>query len=482
MALLSVPNRPWLQNLLTAGMLVTVSALLYALLNRVLHDPVSPEAAARGRQNYLEALRKHLASGGSPYVPLRLSLFAAPSASPSPITVLEAFNDSNRHLLLSGSPGSGKTTTLVALARQLADDALANPEAPIPFVLNLARFDVASLRTRRFGAILGKELQRDFRRYPLRRWIYSELPDFRRKRDDLIDHWIEEETSLTWLLDGLDEVPPDKAQPLLDFLFEEIGDQPVVVTWRNDRDLIPFSRLTTVTLLPLSDAEIASYLSLAASPHTLEILQSDVHLQNFSRNPLFLSVIAEVVRSGKFQFRVGSGIEGLFDGYFTLLIERSNVLPGRSNVRFTRDRVLSALDWLAATLAERQAGLVGLGGLAGLLARTPVFPATGFCFPLQLASALVGLAVALGLASLFELRFSVYGGIPAALRAGAITALVDLAVFLPFLVLTKSGFERLTTSARATSCGNDEYQLGSTHSSPGAATRVFSARVRHRRI
>ena len=52
--------------------------------------------------------------------------------------ILEIFDEADRALLILGTPGSGKTTTLLKLARDLAARAEQDPTEPIPVIFNLS--------------------------------------------------------------------------------------------------------------------------------------------------------------------------------------------------------------------------------------------------------------------------------------------------------------------------------------------------------
>ncbi|MDM8537076.1 hypothetical protein QUF70_10005 [Desulfobacterales bacterium HSG17] len=53
-------------------------------------------------------------------------------------TIIQLFDKSGQALLILGAPGSGKTVTLLDLARHLADRAEPDPAQPVPIVLNLS--------------------------------------------------------------------------------------------------------------------------------------------------------------------------------------------------------------------------------------------------------------------------------------------------------------------------------------------------------
>ena len=89
-----------------------------------------------------------------------------------------------RSLLILGAPGSGKTTMLLELARQLIERARQDISEPIPVVLNLASW-------------AGKS--------PLAEWIEQELNNTYSIPKKNARDW-SKGNKLLLLLDGLDEV------------------------------------------------------------------------------------------------------------------------------------------------------------------------------------------------------------------------------------------------------------------------------------
>ncbi len=89
-------------------------------------------------------------------------------------------------LLILGAPGSGKTTALLELARDLLEKAEADERQPIPVVFNLS--------SRAAG------------RLPLDEWLIEELHTRYDIPRAIATQWVEGSDILP-LLDGLDEVP-----------------------------------------------------------------------------------------------------------------------------------------------------------------------------------------------------------------------------------------------------------------------------------
>lgn len=95
------------------------------------------------------------------------------------------FDDSNRRLLILGSPGGGKTMKLLSLTQSLLDRAQNDVNAPIPVVLNLSSWWRSRL--------------------PLDQWMVHEAATAYRIQPHIMTRWLRDNAVIP-LLDGLDEV------------------------------------------------------------------------------------------------------------------------------------------------------------------------------------------------------------------------------------------------------------------------------------
>lgn len=100
--------------------------------------------------------------------------------------VVEAFDNADRALLVAGEAGSGKTTTLLHLARVLGKRTLASAAEPVPVVLNLSSWAADRL--------------------PLIDWLTVELAAKYQLPRRIGRAWLEGD-ALALLLDGFDEAP-----------------------------------------------------------------------------------------------------------------------------------------------------------------------------------------------------------------------------------------------------------------------------------
>jgi HEAT repeat protein len=191
----------------------------------------------------------------------------------------QAFQHHGGRVLLLGAPGAGKTTTLLAFARDAAVARLSDPTRPIPVLASIPTWDC---------------------RTPLSSWARAQVLG---QRLPLEKH------RLLYLLDGLDELggnrPRDPRQLegetfdpralFLQALKEQLSGESLVLTSRvtdyeqlGEKAALPGA----VTLQPLTDAQIQEYLVARGQPELWSVLQSDAALKDLMRTPLLLALLA----------------------------------------------------------------------------------------------------------------------------------------------------------------------------------------------
>lgn len=197
-------------------------------------------------------------------------------ASASVTTIFDAVG---RALLMLGEPGSGKSTTLLELARDTIARAETDPTQPIPVVLNLSTWSQ--------------------KRAPLLEWLVSELATKYQVSRKAGRAWLEA-SRLLLLLDGLDEVGAScraDCVAAINRYVEEIGVPGLVVCSRRDEYTALPLRLRlygAIFLEPLSCPQIDGYLEHAGSELTglRAALQQDPVLEEMARSPLMLSIMS----------------------------------------------------------------------------------------------------------------------------------------------------------------------------------------------
>lgn len=115
-----------------------------------------------------------------------------PLAPGTPIVEVFDSHDIGGKLLLLGNPGAGKTTTMLDLAAALIQRANADPEEPIPVMMNLSSWQNPQ--------------------QSLTEWMWTFLKERRIFiPKDLWKTWLKEKKIIP-LLDGLDEVPLERQE------------------------------------------------------------------------------------------------------------------------------------------------------------------------------------------------------------------------------------------------------------------------------
>ncbi len=196
--------------------------------------------------------------------------------------ISDVFERVGRSLLILGEPGAGKTTTLLELAREMIDRAEKDPSEKIPVVFNLSSWTDS------------KQTIAD--------WLFEELRAKYNIPKKIAASWVEND-SLFLLLDGLDEVAPERRDDCIEaingFLDEHFV--PLVVCCRKEEYEALDSKLKlerAVLLKPLTPEQIDGYLErLSPELDSLRMaMKDDQDLQEFAKTPLILSIMTLVFK------------------------------------------------------------------------------------------------------------------------------------------------------------------------------------------
>lgn len=198
-------------------------------------------------------------------------------------SIADIFDGMGRLLLILGDAGSGKTTTLLELARSLVGAARLDPTRPIPVVFHLSSW--ADKRTAVFD------------------WLVEELRDKYYIPRQMGRSFLKNNRLLP-LLDGFDEVPSNYQSACVEAInhfAREVGVPGMVVCSRFNEYAVAQRRLKVngaVYLEALTSEQIDDYLSAAgdglAALRTL--LREDNVLRDLAGNPLMLDVMASAYR------------------------------------------------------------------------------------------------------------------------------------------------------------------------------------------
>ncbi|MEM7126211.1 MAG: BTAD domain-containing putative transcriptional regulator [Chloroflexota bacterium] len=190
----------------------------------------------------------------------------------------ELFDSCGQALLILGTPGAGKTTTLLTLCRAKIAQAQADSGQPIPVVFNLSSWSK--------------------RQHTLSDWLVNELNEKYLIPKKLGREWVEA-GRLIYLLDGLDEArDADRLTALeaINDFRQEHGLAQMAICSRTAEyaELSTELRLeTAIELQPLTTEQVQNYVTTVGPQlRTLQsALQQDETLQRFARSPLMLSIL-----------------------------------------------------------------------------------------------------------------------------------------------------------------------------------------------
>ena len=197
---------------------------------------------------------------------------------PPPQTIAGVFEEVGSSLLILGEPGSGKTTTMLGLARSLLQRCSGDPTCRVPVVFHLSSW-VEPHRT-------------------LDGWLVEELGAKYQIPHKIGRAWLKENCLLP-LLDGLDELRSPRRAACVEAInafAQTAGPMGMVVCCRlrEYRELSARLALNAaVRLLPLTDVQVDSYLAAAGAPLAAvrAALQRDSALRIDARSPLLLSLM-----------------------------------------------------------------------------------------------------------------------------------------------------------------------------------------------
>jgi DNA polymerase III delta prime subunit len=254
------------------------------------------------------------------------------------------FDEVGRSLLILGAPGSGKTITLLALARELIGRAEDDPAQPIPVIFNLSSWNDSKQN--------------------LLDWLVEDL---------LVKYQIPRDSSRRWLrenwlvplLDGLDEVVTANRSACvaaINAYMESNGVPGLVVCSRLKEytDLPVRSHVTgAICLQPLTQEQVRDYA--ARSGNALgglsAALEKDQVLRTLAETPLMLDVMSMAYRDLPAEELTSAELNTekerrshLFDTYIDKMFSRK----GKGTQEYAREHTLSWLNWLAVGVLQHR--------------------------------------------------------------------------------------------------------------------------------
>ncbi|NER91568.1 NACHT domain-containing protein [Moorena sp. SIO3A2] len=264
----------------------------------------------------------------------------SPQPVPKGTKVIDVFDQigTGRTLLILGEPGSGKTTTLLELARDLIARAEQDTNQLIPVVLNLSSW--------------AKERQ------TITDWLVEELNTIYKVPKKIVKAWVSQQ-QLLLLLDGLDEVKADYRNnciAALNTFHQEYGAELVVCSRIKDYQALSnrlnFQKAVYIKLLTLE--QVCHYLNRVGTELTglRTLIAEDTVLQELAQSPLMLNIMTLAYQGVAIDdFPRTDVIEErrkqLFDAYIEKMFKRR-----KTNKLYNKGQVKYWLIWMAQKMVE----------------------------------------------------------------------------------------------------------------------------------
>ncbi|NEQ07475.1 MAG: NACHT domain-containing protein [Moorea sp. SIO4E2] len=264
----------------------------------------------------------------------------SPQPLPKGTKVIDVFDQigTGATLLILGEPGSGKTTTLLELARDLIARAEQNTNKLIPVVFNLSSW--------------AKEQQ------TIADWLVEELNTVYQVPNKIGQAWVTQQQLLP-LLDGLDEVKADYRNnciAALNTFHQEYGAELVVCSRIKDYEALSnrlnFQKAVCIRLLSLE--QICHYLNCVGTELTglRKLIAEDTVLQELSQSPLMLNIMTLAYQGVAVEDLPRTDVveerrKQLFDAYIEKMFKRR-----KTNQQYKNAQVKRWLIWLAQRMVE----------------------------------------------------------------------------------------------------------------------------------
>ncbi|MFB2881981.1 NACHT domain-containing protein [Floridanema aerugineum] len=246
-------------------------------------EAVNTEVHARLEQSLHKAIQIHILKEEKPQEIQRLwdvdvKIGKRPTVRLSPqISISQVFSQSSGKLLILGSQGAGKTTSLLELAQDLVEIAQADFEQPVPVILN-------------FGSWKNSK-------QTIADWLIAEIKSKYNISLNSIKLLVNNQL-ISPLLDGVDELDLGQQELCLrainQWLTAENRPKNIAVCTKYEdyKKCRTKLRLHGATFLhPLNEQQIQQYLVACRSKELWEVLKDEPDFFDLAKNPLLLNIM-----------------------------------------------------------------------------------------------------------------------------------------------------------------------------------------------
>jgi hypothetical protein len=331
---------------------------------------------------------------------------------PPDTRLIDKFDEigAGRTLLILGEPGSGKTTTLLELTKDLIERTELDLTVPIPVVFNLSSWGI------------HKQTIAD--------WLVQELHTKYQVSKEIGKEWVKEQ-QLLLLLDGLDEVSAKHRQACveaLNYFNQEYGQTEIVVCSRiKDYEALS-TRLqfqAALYLQSLTLDQIHHYLTRVGSELAAisTALHTDVTLQELAKSPLMLNIMTLAYQDVSIEELPSRSLEERCQHLFNAYIERM-FNRRAANSRYSKEQTKRWLIWLAQRMVQESQTIFLIERLQPDWLQT-TYQKFLFAIGIGLIACLSGgIGIGMIVWLLIGLRFGLIAGLMLGLSSGIIAGLI----------------------------------------------------------
>lgn len=285
----------------------------------------------------------------------RSRVLAINQLSVPPDLIFANFNDGFAYhygrVLLLGEPGAGKTTTLLAFAREKIYERLANPSAPLPIYAPLTSWDGKCEIADWLADATGINVVALHREIADKRvlFIFDGLDEMTVERSDSFE---ENSKSRDFRLEFFKKLKPLEISTLVSCRHKDYHD---IMAKGGEK----ISLSGAMSLQPLSNEQIKAYLK--PQPELWDTLQGDVVLLEMARTPLLLTLLTIGYRDStpieRAQLRnLSASSRELRDRIFETFVQKRYTheqLRSPEPLAFTLERMYALLGHIAMVALSR---------------------------------------------------------------------------------------------------------------------------------